>query len=123
MEVMLDEAMLAKLQATQVEINVHVTASINITPFVARQKVNLRLLDKVGTGLMAETPALVAAQERLRWRVPCVLALPGRGRLGQVGAIDVDAQTGEVLATDLLLEEIADHANQLAASPPPQTES
>jgi hypothetical protein len=118
MEVMLDEALLTKLQAAQVDINVHVTASINITPFVARQKVNVLLLDKVGTGLLSETPDLVATAGRLRWRVPITLSLPWRGRLGQVGTIDVDVQTGEVLVDDNLILEFSHRANQLAASSP-----
>ena len=115
MEVVLDEAMLTKLQAAQVDINVHVTASINVTPFVARQKVNVLLLDKVGTGLLSETPALVATEGRLSWRVPVALALPGRGNLGQVGTVDVDVQTGEVLADPNSLRDITQRANQLAA--------
>lgn len=117
MEVMLDEALVAKLQAAQVDINVHVTASINITPFVARQKVNVLLLDKVGTGLFSEAPGLVATQDRLRWRVPVVLGLPGRGYLGQIGVIDVDVQTGEVLVDDNLIYDLTRRATQLAASP------
>lgn len=117
MEVTLDEAMLAKLQASQVDINIHVTASLNITPFVARQKVNVLLLDKVGTGLISGTPNLVATEGHLRWRVPVILALPSRGQLGQVGAIDVDVQTGQVLADTSLLNKITHHASQLAASP------
>jgi len=116
MEVMLDEGLLTKLQAAQVDINIHVSVSINITPFVARQKVNVLLLDKVGTGLFSETPALVAAAGCLRWRVPVALALPWRGRLGQVGSIDVDVQTGEVLADDNLIRDLTQRANQLAAS-------
>ena len=52
MAILLDETMLARLQATQVDINVHVTATINVTAFVARQKVNVLLLDKMGTGLL-----------------------------------------------------------------------
>jgi hypothetical protein len=115
MAIVLDEAMLAKLQAAQVDINVHVTATINVTPFVARQKVNVLLLDKVGTGLLSETPDLAVSTGRLYWRVPVALALPGRGRLGQVGVIDVDVQTGEVLTNDILISDITRHANQLTA--------
>ena len=115
MAIVLDEAMLAQLQAAQVDINVHVTAKINVTPFVARQKVNVLLLDKAGTGLLSESPELATSRGRLYWRVPVALALPGRGRLGQVGVIDVDVQTGEVLTDDLLISDITRHANQLAA--------
>ena len=114
MAIVLDEAILAKLQAAQVDINVHVTATINVTPFVARQKVNVLLLDKVGTGLLSESPDLAASGGRLCWRVPVALSLPGQGRLGQVGIIDVDVHTGEVLVDDTLISNITRHANQLA---------
>ena len=56
-------------------------------PFVAREKVNVLLLDKVGTGLLSETPALVAAKGRLRWRVSAVFLLPRRGRLAKSGPL------------------------------------
>jgi len=115
MAIVLDEAMFAKLQAALVDINAHVTATINVTPFLARQKVNVFLLDKVGTGLLSESPDLAAIGGRLYWRVPVALNLPGRGRLGQVGAIDVDVQTGEVLTDDTLISDITRHANQLTA--------
>ena len=115
MAIALDEAMLAKLQAAQVDINVHVTAVLNVTPFIARQKVNVLLLDKVGTGLLSEPPDLATWAGRLYWRVPVALSLPGRGRLGRVGTVDVDVQTGEVLADHALISDIARHASQLAA--------
>ena len=117
MGVVLDETLLAQLQAAQVDIDVHVTAKVNVTPFVARQKVNVLLLDKAGTGLLSGAPELATIGRRLCWRVPVTLALPGRGQLGQVGSVDVDVQTGEVLADDTLIDDITRHANQLAASP------
>ncbi len=119
MDVVLDQGLLAKMQATEVDINIHVKAAFNVTPFVARQKVNVMLLDKVGTGLLAESPDLVATDGRLCWRTPIVLALPGYGRLGKVGTVDVDAQSGEVLADETLIETITHHADKLAPSPTP----
>ncbi len=113
---MIDETMLTQLPTAEVDINIHVKATINVTPFVARQKVNVLLLDKVGTGLLAETPTLAVTNGRLYWRVPVVVSLPGRGRLGQVGAVEVDVQTAEVLADEALLQNIADRATQLAQS-------
>ena len=115
MAIALDEAMLAQLQAAQVDINVHVTATLNVIPFIARQKVNVLLLDKVGTGLLSEPPDLATSGGRLYWRVPVALSLPGQGRLGHVGSVDVDVQTGEVLADNSLINDITRHANQLAA--------
>jgi len=104
-----------QLQSAQVDINIHVSAQLNITPFVARRKVNSLLLNAVGTGLGSDEPTLVIEHDNLHWRVPVFLALPPHGRLGQVGQIDVDAQTGEVLADAQLLQEIANHAERLVA--------
>ena len=114
METVLDETTLASLQNAELDITVHVKSKINVTPFTARQKVNVLLLDKAGTGLLAESPALVAAGGRLCWRVPVVLALPGHGRLGEVGSIDIDMQTSEILTPSPAIEAIIDNANQLA---------
>jgi hypothetical protein len=116
MEVLLDNALLSNLKGSQVDINIHVTTTMNVTPFVARQKVNVALLDRVGTGLLAGEPVLMAAEGHLRWRAPVNLALPGRGRLDQVGSVDVNVQTGEVLMDHALADELARHASQLAAS-------
>jgi len=109
------ETLLAQLKPAKVEINIHVSAIVNVTPFVARQKVNGVLVDKVGTGVISGDPDLTITEGRLCWRVPIILALPGGGNLGQVGTVDVDVQTGEVLADDLLLNEIARYADRLAA--------
>jgi hypothetical protein len=112
MELTLDETTIAQLHHAEVDVTVHVKARINVTAFVARQKVNVWLLDKVGTGLLSEKPSLVAANGRLYWRVPVVLSLPGHGRLGQVGSVDVDVQTAELLADQSLIEQITQNAIQ-----------
>lgn len=70
------------------------------------------MLSKVGTGVGADEPTLIVTGERVVWRVPLFLVLPGLGRLGAVGMIDVDAQTGEVLADHAALERIIETVNQ-----------
>ncbi|MBC8446676.1 MAG: hypothetical protein H8D78_02910 [Chloroflexi bacterium] len=106
--------MLPPLQAAQVDIRIHVSATLNITPFVARQKVGGVVLSEVGTGIGADEPSLIVTSKRVVWRVPLFLALPGLGRLGEVGEIDVDAQTGEVLADRAVLERIIENAERFA---------
>lgn len=106
--------LIPELPTAQVDIHVHVSAQLNITPFVARQKVGGLLLSQVGTGVAADAPALIATSERLVWRVPVFLALPGLGRLGDLGQIDVDAQTGQVLADQALLKQLIENAQRLA---------
>jgi hypothetical protein len=106
-------------QTAQLDIHVHVSATLNITPFVARQKVGGLVLSKVGTGVAADEPSFIVTGERVVWRVPLFLALPGLGRLGEVGEIDVDAQTGEVLADRSTLERIIENARRITPDSAP----
>ncbi len=98
---------------SQVRVEVSVTAQLNVTDFTARRKVSKLLLDDVGNLLYGERPSLVVGP-RLLWRVPVWLALPTTGPLGQVGTLDVDAETGEILYTQQMLEEIAERGDALA---------
>jgi hypothetical protein len=96
-----------------VKIEVSVTSTINVTAKIAQRKVSKLLLDQVGNLLYGEQPNLVAGQ-RLLWRVPVYLGLPTTGCVGQVGTIDVDAQTGELLFTQQILDEIGERGDALA---------
>jgi hypothetical protein len=97
----------------EVKIEFSLTAQVNVTDLVAQRKVSKLLLDHVGNLLYGERPSLVMGR-RLLWRVPVWLGLPTTGPLGQVGALDVDAQTGEILFTQKILEEIAERGNEMA---------
>ncbi|HRQ39443.1 MAG TPA: hypothetical protein PLD25_16165 [Chloroflexota bacterium] len=96
----------------EVKVELTVTAPINVTAQSAQRQVSKLLLDQVGNLLYGERPNLVAG-EKLWWRVPVWIALPTTGPLGQVGALDVDVQTGEILYTQLMLEEIETRAHVL----------
>ena len=96
-----------------------IRVSTRLNKVAARRKVNAFVLNEIGTGLGGDTPTPVIYDDRVCWRVPVILALPPKGWLGQVGHIDVDAQTGESLANDQLIQAIADHAERLAVSSPP----
>jgi hypothetical protein len=106
---------------SEVKIEFSLTAQVNITDFTAQRKVSKLLLDDVGNLLYGERPSLVVGR-RLLWRVPVWLALPTTGPLGQVGALDVDAQTGEILFTQQILDEIAERGDALAQSATPKTD-
>lgn len=114
MSAILDQSRFFPLGSAQVDIQLRVSAQVNITPFVARQKINVLMLDQVGNLLHGGEPELLVS-EKLYWRVPVLLSTPRRGLVGQVGSIQVDAQTGAVQADDRLLKDIADHARHLLA--------
>jgi hypothetical protein len=97
----------------EVKIEFSLSAQVNVTDFTAQRKVSKVLLDQVGNLLYGERPSLVAGR-RLLWRAPVWVALPTTGPLAQVGTLDVDAQTGEVLTDTELLNAIEERAHVLA---------
>ena len=99
----------------KVKVEVSVTAEINFTAWVAQRRVNKLLLDRVGL-FYSEKPSLVVG-ERLLWRVPVMFSTPTTGPLGQVGTLDVDAQSGEILHTPELLDGFKERAHALAEPP------
>ena len=105
----------------EVKIKFSLTAQVNVTDLTAQRKVSQLLLDHVGNLLYGERPSLVAGR-RLLWRVPVWLVLPTTGPLGQVGTLDVDAQTGEIPFTQEVLDEIAERGNELARRSPSPAE-
>jgi hypothetical protein len=94
-------------------IHIEVAADMNISAFVARQKVTGFVVDEISTQLRGREPVLVVG-ERIRWRVPVWLSLPPTGDLGEVGSIEVDVETGQLEITEVLIQEITLRAAELA---------
>lgn len=91
------------------------TPVVQISAFVARQKVNVLVLEQISHQLLAGEPALVQTSDgSWLWRVSVDLTFPSRGRVGCVGEIEVDARYGEVRYNEDLLARMADQAQQLA---------
>src|SRR5438105_12104137 len=95
------------------DINIRVTQSLNITSFSARQRVTQYVMHVLSTQLGGDTPELTVG-ERVYWSVPVVFTLPGKGVLGRVGTLRVDAATGELLTDPHTEQEMLRHAEQLA---------
>ena len=81
-----------------VEVSMKIHTPLNVTQHAARQKVNVQLALHCGQNFAPETPELQVG-ERVCWRVPIWVTHPTKGKLGCIGDIRVDAQTGEVLCT------------------------
>ena len=101
----------------RLEVDIKVTADVNVSAYAARQKVNDFVLSEISYMLHAGEPTLVLG-ERIRWRVPVILSLTSRGDVGEVGAIDVDVDTGQIHVTPQLIAEINARAEGLAHSSP-----
>jgi hypothetical protein len=100
-----------------VDIHVHVSATVNITAFVARQKVTGFVIMNVGDRLRGDEPELIVG-DRLAWSVPVVLTSPTRGVVGKVGEVRVDATTGELLVEQDTVQRMSDDADRLAERSP-----
>jgi hypothetical protein len=88
--------------------------AVNITAFSARQKINVLMLEKVSNLLLAGEPVFMRLPDGMYiWRVPIDLTLPGHGRIGRVGEIDIDAQHGELVYDEANLDQIEAIAQQM----------
>jgi hypothetical protein len=108
-------------ESGRLDITIAIRATIEVDAATARRKVTGWLVSEVGNLLMGDDPALVIA-ERVSWRVPVLLTSPERGVIGQVGTVDVDAQTGDVLSSAELIQELIERGRHLARSTPPPAE-
>jgi hypothetical protein len=105
-------------RAGQLSIEIKLSAPVNVTSFSARQKVTGFVADEISTNMHAGEPKLVVG-ERICWRVPVILSMLPTGDRGEVGTIDVDVETGQLMANRNLVEEIERRAEYLATHPTP----
>jgi hypothetical protein len=95
------------------DITIRVTQPLNVTAFSARQRVTQYVVQELSTQLGGDTPELTVG-ERVWWSVPVLFTLPGKGVLGRVGTLRIDAGTGELLTDPQTEQEMLRHAEQLA---------
>ena len=100
-------------ETAPIHLSFHVIATLNVTAEEARRRVNRQVVTELGTGLIARDPELAFEGEQIVWRVPIVLSLPGLGDLGQVGTVDIDARSGDLLLSPDVQERIIQHARRL----------
>lgn len=103
-------------ESSGLEINIRLSARVNVTAFSARQRVTGFVADEISTNLHGGEPQLIVG-EHTSWRVPVILSMPPTGDRGEVGAIDVDIETGQLMLTRALIEEIKRRAEYLATRP------
>jgi hypothetical protein len=95
------------------DITIRVMQPLNVTAFSARQRVTQHVILELSNLLCGDTPELTVG-ERIYWSVPVLFTLPGKGVLGRVGTLRVDAATGELLTDPQTEQEILHHARRLA---------
>ncbi|MEZ4664585.1 MAG: hypothetical protein R2911_44200 [Caldilineaceae bacterium] len=78
-----------------VKLNVTSSFTINVSAAEAQHQVHKWLIDEVSCNIGADSPTLILSEPPM-WRVPAYLSLPPYGRLGQVGVVDVDVESGKL---------------------------
>lgn len=106
---------LEALQAGSLEISV--LATIDLDPQSARRRATTWLASEVGNMLIAGAPSLVIGQHTV-WRVPVVLTSSEAGVLGEVGTVDVDANTGKIYSSSQLRARILNNVFDLTGAAP-----
>ncbi|MDM8528386.1 hypothetical protein QUF58_09270 [Anaerolineales bacterium HSG24] len=96
------------------DINIKLTASIKIPPLEARRQVSIFVTHNIADLLHGDIPNLVWREEGVYWRVPVILSSPSKGRIGLIGTIDVDVETGKLLITNTNIGKIEQEAQRLA---------
>ncbi len=96
-------------------VQILVEASVKASAKASRKQATIWLASEVGNMLMAGTPQLVIAQQTV-WRLPVLMTSSEKGIVGEVGCVDVDASTGDLLISEELKTQILDNAHQLASA-------
>jgi hypothetical protein len=69
---------------------------VRVTAEAVRRAVQRWLLHQVSYVMGVEAPQLVIGEPNVFWRVPVILTASPMGRVGVVGAVDVQVETGEI---------------------------
>jgi len=112
-EVLLSGEGLEDLQMLDVKISVE--ATIHIGMDIARKRAISWLVSEVGNMLSVGKPQLIITAKTF-WRYPVTLTSSQSGVLGEVGAVDVDAQTGAVVSSEQLKKQILANVQELICS-------
>ena len=90
-------------------------AEVTISPVMAQRRAKGYLTAEVALAFRPGDPVLVMGSRQV-WRMPVYLHLRGCGQVGHLGAIDVDALSGEVLPlTQNQIAAMQERADELAA--------
>ena len=86
-------------------VQVAIEATVNVNAKSARRQATIWLASEVGNMLIAGTPQLFIGQQTV-WRVPVLLTSSTIGVVGNVGVVDIDTITGQLLVTDQIKDEL-----------------
>jgi hypothetical protein len=96
-------------------LDLRLTADIRITPDDARRSVSKFVGNHIADLLHGDRPDLIICADGAYWRVPVVLSSKSLGRIGQVGSLDVDVESGDLRVSKHIIAEIEHNAQRFAS--------
>ena len=96
-------------------LDLRLTADIRITPDHARRSVSQFVGNHIADLLHGERPDLIIRADGAYWRVPVVLSSRSLGRIGVVGSLDVDVNSGDLNLSERTIAEIERNAQRFAS--------
>lgn len=103
---------------SDLRLNFSIATELGISAQQAKRLVVRYCMAHLSLFVSPETPSLFIQDEQtVYWRFPLELTIGRRGKLGQIGMIDVDAMTGELCVSEKLTQEWRINAERLATSP------
>ena len=96
----------------ELNLQISVEAVVNIDAKSARRRATAWLVSEVGNMMIAGEPRLVISQVTV-WRLPVLLTSSEKGIIGEVGSVDVETSSGELLINDDLRTQILNNVNRL----------
>ena len=96
MNIILEQANVPKTGVFR--IHVDRIADVRISAEDARKSVRRWLQTHVTMMMSAELPTLTLTRQ-IVWRVPIVFTSPHQGKIGEIGTVDVEVQTGHIIDT------------------------
>ncbi len=100
----------------QLNLTFNLIANIQITSTKARRLVSVFVGNHIADLLHGEMPNLVVCLDGIYWRVPVILSSLSLGRIGAVGTVDVDVETGDLRVNEQIIKEIKQNARRFASS-------
>jgi hypothetical protein len=96
-------------------LDLRLTADIRVTPDHARRSVSQFVGNHIADLLYGDRPDLIIRAEGTFWRVPVVLSSKSLGRIGVVGSLDVDVESGDLRITERIIAEIQHNSQRFAS--------
>lgn len=96
-------------------LDLRLTADIRVTPDHARRSVSQFVGNHIADLLHGDRPDLIIRADGAYWRVPVVLSSRSLGRIGVVGSLDVDVNSGDLKVSDRTIAEIERNAQRFAS--------